>query len=148
LPAAEGLPSGRREDRDPAAVPAGTETILIAEDEEVLRTLTTLMLEDRGYNVIAAETPQHALHLVEEGQAHIDLLLTDLVMPKMGGRVLADRIREQNPNVRVLFMSGYADDSHWTNDGPQDGAALLEKPFSSADLARRVREILDEQYAA
>jgi PAS domain S-box-containing protein len=84
LPAAEGLPSGRRQARDPATVPAGTETILIAEDEEVLRTLTTLMLEDRGYAVIAAETPHHALYLVEQEQAQIDLLLTDLVMPKMG----------------------------------------------------------------
>ena len=64
--------------------PLGTETILIAEDEEVLRDLTTLMLEERGYTVIAAETPQHALDVVERKQAHIDLLLTDLVMPAHG----------------------------------------------------------------
>jgi two-component system cell cycle sensor histidine kinase/response regulator CckA len=142
LPAAEGIVF-RHEDRGPATAPIGTETILIAEDEEVLRDLTTLMLEDRGYTVIAAETPQHALDVVEQASEQIDLLLTDLVMPHMGGIELAARLRDQNPNLRVLFMSGYAGEALTQNGRLENGAGFIEKPFSSSELAQRVRAILD-----
>ena len=128
--------------KKPALVPNGTETILLVEDEQALRALTARMLATRGYSVITAETPHDALDLIEEHEHAIDLLLTDLVMPEMDGRELARRITEQAATVRVLFMSGYADQSVNRNGG-LDLATFLEKPFSAADLARKVRQVLD-----
>jgi PAS domain S-box-containing protein len=144
LPAAEGRPlaaSGSMQAVPEAA--KGSERILITEDEESLRTLTTRMLEQRGYSVIAAENAEHAIELVEQQPDQIDLLLTDLVMPQMSGRDLADSVRERSPSMRVLFMSGYADEFATENGSLAQGAAFLEKPFSGNDLARKVRQTLD-----
>ncbi len=140
LPAAEGRPLAAT--RSAEAAPQGTERILIAEDEQSLRTLTTRMLEQRGYSVIAADCAEHALEIIEEEPGQIDLLVTDVVMPQMSGRALADCVRESNPTMRVLFISGYADEV--LTGGPlEQGSAFLEKPFSGNDLALKVRETLD-----
>jgi two-component system cell cycle sensor histidine kinase/response regulator CckA len=122
--------------------PNGTETILIAEDEPALRALTARMLASRGYSVIAADTPQDALRLLDADDRSIDLLLTDLVMPQMDGHELARRVHERLPGLRVLYMSGYAD-TVVTRNVSHELPPLLEKPFSAGDLARTVREVLD-----
>lgn len=140
LPAAEGRPLAIT--RAVEAAPQGSERILIAEDEQSLRTLTTRMLEQRGYSVIAAESAEHAIEILEQQPGQIDLLLTDVVMPQMSGRELADCVRESSPTMRVLFISGYAD-AILTGGPLEQGSAFLEKPFSGNDLALKVRETLD-----
>jgi two-component system, cell cycle sensor histidine kinase and response regulator CckA len=106
------------------------------------------MLERSGYTVLATRSAEEALRLAGDPETPIDLLLTDLVMPEMSGRELAGRILEEVPGVRVLYMSGYADEAV-TRDGALDaGTAFLEKPFSARDLARMVRTTLDAAPAA
>ena len=130
--------------RAPKPVAAnGSETILLAEDEESLRRLSARILEQRGYTVIAAETATEALQIAERNGRTIDLLLTDLVMPELSGTALAERVSELLPDIRVLFMSGYADDVVSRNGALTPGSAFLEKPFSANDLATKVRETLD-----
>jgi PAS domain S-box-containing protein len=121
----------------------GTETVLITEDEESLRPLLALMLEEHGYTTIVAGSAREAIEIVERNDAHIDLLLTDLIMPEMNGRELAERIREHHDGIRVLFMSGYAGDTVTRSGALEFDAAFIEKPFSTDDLARKVRETLD-----
>jgi PAS domain S-box-containing protein len=130
--------------RPPKPVAAsGSETILLAEDEESLRRLSARILEQRGYTVIAAETATEALRIAERNGRTIDLLLTDLVMPELSGTALAEQISQLLPDIRVLFMSGYADDVVSRNGSLTEGSAFLEKPFSANDLATKVRETLD-----
>ena len=130
--------------RAPKPVAAsGSETILLAEDEESLRRLSARILEQRGYTVIAAETATEAVRIAEQNGRTIDLLLTDLVMPELSGTALAERVSELLPDIRVLFMSGYADDVVSRNGALTPGSAFLEKPFSANDLATKVRETLD-----
>ncbi len=134
------------EETAPAPTPvaaSGSETILLAEDEESLRRLSARILEQRGYTVIAAETATEALRIAERNGRTIDLLLTDLVMPELSGTALAERVSQLLPDIRVLFMSGYADDVVSRNGALTPGSAFLEKPFSANDLATKVRETLD-----
>jgi signal transduction histidine kinase/ActR/RegA family two-component response regulator len=130
---------------DPAVRPSptGTETILIAEDEAPLRQLVTERLRALGYVVFAPEDAEGALEIA--AREPIDLLLTDVVMPRTSGRELAEEVCRNQPSTRVLFMSGYADEAVVRHGTLNPGATFLEKPFSSADLARRVRETLDVQ---
>jgi PAS domain S-box-containing protein len=130
-------------DTAPTHVPGGTETILVVEDEPSLRSLVGDMLELNGYNVIIAESSTAALDLVENERPSIDLLLTDLIMPQLGGRDLAARIKRTMPTVNVLFMSGYSDEAVNRNGTLEAEAAYLEKPFSGAELARKIRATLD-----
>lgn len=141
LPVAQARPTSDVRTGEPGEAPIGTETILVVEDEQALRSLTVRMLKNRGYSVIAAENPLEAVRLIEEDDRIIDLLLTDLVMPQMDGYQLAKRVSEQTPNVRVLFMSGYANEEIMR--GSDLDLKLLEKPFSAGDLARKIREVLD-----
>jgi signal transduction histidine kinase len=144
LPAVEGRPDadvGR--ERTVGRSSHGSERILIAEDDESLRMLTTRMLEQRGYSVVAADSAEHAVALVEQEIGQIDLLLTDLVMPQMSGRTLAECVKEHRPEMRVLFMSGYADETLTASGALDIGTAFLEKPFSGNELARRVRQTLE-----
>jgi two-component system cell cycle sensor histidine kinase/response regulator CckA len=142
LPAAQQASVAVPEKKSENDMPSGTETILISEDEEAVRVLTARVLTSRGYSVIAAESPHEALRLIDEGERSIDLLLTDLVMPQMGGRELAEHVSERIPTIRVLFMSGYADEAV-TRSGAVDFGSFLEKPFSAIDLSSKVREVLD-----
>jgi CheY-like chemotaxis protein len=125
----------------PAPVQRGTETVLVVEDEDAVRTVLTRSLGARGYRVLAAATPRAALELVRSTSGDIDLFLLDLVMPEMGGRALARELRALRRGARILFMSGYSAEGE--PDGPTHGP-LLAKPFSIDELARAVRAALDD----
>jgi two-component system cell cycle sensor histidine kinase/response regulator CckA len=130
----------------PAETPhpaGGGETILLVEDDQSLQSILGEMLEDGGYRALVAETPEQALQVV--GEAHVDLVLTDVVMPRMMGPVLAARILAVRPGTRVLFMSGYTGDSAGaTALAGVDVAMLIEKPFTADALLRAVRNRLDQ----
>jgi CheY-like chemotaxis protein len=129
---------------DTAAVAGGRgETVLIAEDEPALRDLAYRILAGAGYRVLAAESGRTALTLAQAHPGQVDLLLTDVIMPGMPGRELAERMKARDPTVRVLFMSGYAQPilaSHGTLD---PGVMLIEKPFGKTELLAAVRQQLD-----
>ncbi|NTW48312.1 MAG: PAS domain S-box protein [Chlorobiales bacterium] len=119
------------------------ETVLLVEDEQLLCTTCCLLLEALGYTVLAAESPEEALDVVSRHSGDIHLLLTDVIMPNMDGKQLAERLCEARPNLKVLFMSGYTA-SALTHDGVlEEGVHFIGKPFSRDTLAREVRKILD-----
>ena len=129
----------------PLVVPAvvgGTETILLVEDEPQVRAVVRRTLERGGYAVIVAQDPNEAVR-VAEAAGPIDLLLTDVVMPYMNGRELAERVRSRRPGVRVLFTSGYTDDAILRHGVLDEGVPFLQKPITPASLMRSVRETLD-----
>jgi two-component system cell cycle sensor histidine kinase/response regulator CckA len=138
------VPEGDPAPRATSPVADGTETILVAEDEPSLRALSARILEKYGYEVIAAESPTDALRIVEANGRRFDLLLTDLIMPELSGAELAQRVQALVPGIRVLFMSGYADDIVTKNGALEPGAPFLEKPFTAKELAAKVRELLDQ----
>lgn len=125
--------------------PRGVETILVVEDEAVVRNLTKRILTEQGYKVLEASAGDEALQLLKEhtGQK-IDLLLTDIVMPKMGGKELAERFRIVQPSSKILFFSGYTDESIIRQGIIDRGIPFLQKPFSPQVLAKKVREVLDQ----
>ena len=126
------------------AVAHGTETLLLVEDETALRQAVAEILGDYGYHVIATPGPLEALRLIEDPSRRVDLLLTDLVMPKMGGVELARRVLASRPEVRVLFVSGYAPEGAEREKMlVEKRAAFLGKPFQPDELLRRVRQLLD-----
>ncbi len=125
------------------AAPARTGTILLVEDEAGVRKLIGEMLARRGYQVLTAETGVEALKLGKAHPGAIDLLLTDVVMPQMGGRDLADQLLELRPRMKVLFMSGYTDTAIVNHGVLDPGTAFLQKPFTAELLDRKVREVLD-----
>jgi two-component system cell cycle sensor histidine kinase/response regulator CckA len=113
------------------------------EDEEGVRELAEMLLQAEGYSVLSAETPAQAEQICAKHAGTIHLLLTDVVMPGSSGRELAQRITANSPHTRVLYMSGYTDDVI-THGGMLDpGIAFLQKPFTPAALARKIREVLD-----
>ncbi len=124
----------------------GSETILVVEDEAPVRAVTRQLLERNGYTVLEAPDGAAALALVDgaAGGRHIDLLLTDVIMPGMSGRELAVQLNARRPNVRVLFMSGYTDDAVVRHGMLEPGLAYLEKPFRPTALLRKVRGVLRE----
>lgn len=128
---------------DKTPVRKGTETILLVEDEEGVRSLSELILKEQGYNVLVAHDTNHAEKIAEEKRGKIQLLLTDVVMPGMSGRELAKRISSSDSNIRVLFMSGYTDNVIAQGGVLEAGVAFLQKPFSPRALAGKVREVLD-----
>lgn len=121
----------------------GNETILLVEDAAPLRTLTRKILENCGYKVFEADGAEQALQVAEEHAAEISLLLTDVVMPHTSGPVLADQLSRKYPHLKILFMSGYADDAIAESGLLKVGMALLEKPFTMQALAGKIREILE-----
>jgi PAS domain S-box-containing protein len=123
------------------AARGGGETILIAEDDEAVRTLTCRTLERLGYEVLAASGGKEALEIVTGHPARIKMLLTDMVMAGMSGPELALRVTELRPEIKVLFMSGYSEVASQGDDAPFK-AALLEKPFTAAALGRKIQEVL------
>ncbi|MEP6654387.1 MAG: ATP-binding protein, partial [Myxococcales bacterium] len=122
----------------------GRETVLVVEDEPTVRKLIRHVLAGLGYRVLTASNGLEALAIVEQGQA-VDVLVTDLVMPGLGGRELAARARERSPTLPILFMSGYSADVGIDQDVLSSGENFLAKPFLPGDLARKVREILDRR---
>ncbi|MBL8719911.1 MAG: response regulator [Myxococcales bacterium] len=121
----------------------GTETILVTEDHEQVRAVAREILERAGYQVLSAAGPEEALRLVDEHGGVIDLLLTDVVMPGMNGRELADRVHARWPALRVLFMSGYTDDVVLRHGALDTRALFIEKPLTADGLLRKVRGALD-----
>ncbi|MBV9489942.1 MAG: response regulator [Verrucomicrobia bacterium] len=137
---------------EPSAAPAkavasepvgGNETVLLVEDEEPVRAVTALLLESLGYRVLEAAGGEEALRLVDADPGKIDLLMTDVVMPDISGRKLADKLRQRLPGLKVLFQSGYTGDAVVRHGVPHAEVAFLQKPFCLDVLARKVREILD-----
>jgi len=122
--------------------PGGTETILVVEDDEMIRSLIRDILESTGYRVLVADDPESGMKLIGE-QEEIHLLLTDLILPGMSGRELVDKVAELKPEIRVLFMSGYSDEAVARHGILEPGLAFLQKPFSRDALVRKVRDVLD-----
>jgi PAS domain S-box-containing protein len=122
----------------------GNETVLIAEDEDGVRRAAERILERAGYRVLSAADGDAAVRLCEQHQDEIHLLITDVVMPRMSGRDLELRVRALNPRVKVLFMSGYADNAIVHHGVLDPGTRFIGKPFSVAEMRRKVREVLDE----
>jgi two-component system, cell cycle sensor histidine kinase and response regulator CckA len=121
----------------------GTETIVLVEDDESVRNLVRVMLESKGYDVLAAAGAEEAEQLCAERPAGVDLLLSDVVMPGVNGRVPAERLTAVTPSLRVLFMSGYSDEAVYRHGEISPDASFIEKPFTDRTLARKVREVLD-----
>lgn len=121
----------------------GSETILLVEDDALVRALTRKLLCEAGYRVLEAESPEAALALAERHSATIHLLLTDVVMPRMGGRKLADQLCARRPETKVLFMSGYTNDSIIRHGLVDSAVELLQKPFTRVALLSRVRGLFD-----
>ena len=143
LPLAErGAVSAER----PAAVrasPQGSESILLVEDEELVRRLAHKILEGHGYDVMVAGSGKAALQLVGVGEGRLDLLVTDVVMPGMSGRQLAEQLRVRQPGLKVLYLSGYTDDAIVRHGVLEQEVFFLQKPFSPDALLRKVRGVLD-----
>jgi hypothetical protein len=132
----------------PAGPEKGTETILLVEDEEPVRSLMRAILEERGYRVLAASDGGEALRIAERHRDRIDVLVTDVVMPGMGGRELASRLVASRPETKVLFVSGHVDTAYVDRGLLGQEGAFLQKPFKPSDLARKVRELVAADPAA
>jgi PAS domain S-box-containing protein len=143
LPRVEEMVSTNRSSLVLPTAPRGNETILLAEDEPAVLALTRHVLEVHGYTVLEANNPDKAIRLVQEFQGTIHLLVTDVVMPIMSGRQLAECIIAFRPDIKVLYLSGYTDDAVVRHGVLQAETAFLQKPFSPTALAQRVREVLD-----
>ena len=129
------------EAREP--LPRGSETILLVEDEAGVRTLAKTILQIQGYTVLDAAQGKDAFLLSGQHEGLIHLMVTDMVMPEMNGREVADRLKPLRPNMKVLFMSGFTDKAMVHNGELDPGIAFLQKPFTPQTLARKVREVLD-----
>ncbi len=127
------------------SAPAGSETVLLVEDESTVRALARRILERHGYSVLEASDVENALRLCHEYEGAVHLVLTDVVMPGMSGPELAERLLTIRPQLRVLYMSGYTDDALVEHGVLEPGVQLLQKPFSPLALVHRVRAVLDSE---
>jgi len=143
LPLIESGVSGEKADTEPV-LKGGTETILIAEDEEDVRSLMTLVLERNGYEVLETEDGENAINTFLQNKDNITLLIFDIIMPKKNGKEAYEAIKKIKPGVKVLFMSGYGDDVISTTDIHKSGYNYITKPVSPIGLLKKVREILDK----
>jgi two-component system cell cycle sensor histidine kinase/response regulator CckA len=125
--------------------PGGVETILLVEDADALRLLVREMLEGAGYRVMDVDTPDKAIALAESTSGAIDLVLTDMVMPRMSGQELSRRIATLKPGIRIVFMSGYSDQAIGDLGNLEPGTLFLQKPFTMDALMRTIRRALDEE---
>jgi CheY-like chemotaxis protein len=125
--------------------PRGSETILLVDDEDGVRKLVTAVLQNHGYSVIEAAGGPAALTAFEKNAHKVDLVLTDVVMPQMNGFELGERLARANPELKILFMSGYRDNPIGAAEGPN--RAFLHKPFTPDTLLDKIREVLDSRVA-
>lgn len=124
----------------------GTETVLLVEDEESLRKLVSKILKRLGYSVIEATDGMNALEIVnKEDYPVIDLLVTDVVMPRMGGKELSKKLFVEYPKLEVLYICGHTDNAITHHGVVDEGVVLLQKPFSAQPLAEKIREVLDKE---
>jgi CheY-like chemotaxis protein len=140
------LASGAVEEITPPVrdrAPVGLETVLLVEDEASVRALAETILLRLGYRVLAAESGEKALEIWEKCGGRIDILLTDVIMPRIGGGELAHKLRESNPRLKVLFMSGYTDDMLASHGVMAGETQLIQKPFTAEALGRKLRSVLD-----
>jgi PAS domain S-box-containing protein len=142
LPQAAAVAAASAAHPEPALLERGSETVLLVEDEEAVRRLVRDILELQGYRVLEADSGMRALEIAHDYGPEIDLLLTDVVMPGMSGRDLAEALALLRPEIKVLFLSGYTDQVVLEH-GVVDAADFLQKPFSPETLARKVRSVLD-----
>ena len=138
-------PDARARHSAPVVALLGTETVLVVEDEDGVRRMVLKILGNLGYTVLEAAGGEQALAVAEGHPGPIHLLFTDVVMPGMGGRDLATRLAASRPEVRVLYMSGYTDDAIAHHGVLDPGVAFIQKPFGYAFVARKVREVLDNE---
>jgi len=148
LPQVSATVPARAETPIGAALPRGTETVLIVEDEDAVRHIVRRVLEEQGYAILEARDGNDALRICAKRGDEIDLVLSDVIMPGMGGRELARELGERWPKLTILFMSGYNDDGELVATGGDLGSSVLAKPFTSETLARHVREALDGREAS
>ena len=135
--------SKQEKPKKPTSLHGGSETILLVEDASPLRQLTRVLLETCGYTVLDSGDPFEAIRIAERYKGPMPLLITDVVMPGISGSILAQRLTASRPEMRVLYTSGYADDSMVQGGMLEPGCILLEKPFTRDALVRKVRELLD-----
>jgi PAS domain S-box-containing protein len=143
LPRTEEVSSAREPYELVVDAPHGRETILVVEDEDPVRRMVRETLEDAGYTVLEASGGEEALELLSRNHDDIHLLLSDVVMPKIGGRALAARAASLYPEVKVMFMTGYVDADTGLRDNPFGWKPSIFKPFTPGELARKVRDVLD-----
>jgi PAS domain S-box-containing protein len=144
FPRLEGEVTESRTSRDAEVSPRGTETVLIVEDERSILILGSRILKELGYHVLVAKSPDEALRLAEAHAGPIHLLITDVVMPGMNGRILAERLASLKPSLRCLFMSGYTANVIAHRGVLDEGVRFIQKPFSTNSFATKVRRSLDE----
>ena len=124
------------------------EKVLVVEDEEGVRSLVTMLLAKNGYTVLEASNAEDAVAVCKTHNARVHLLITDLVLPRMNGRELAEHLSEVYPGIKTLFMSGYTDDATLKDGVLENRAVFLQKPFNMETLLRKVREVLGRAAAA
>ncbi|HLK56107.1 MAG TPA: response regulator [Chthonomonadaceae bacterium] len=144
LPQVDELPQEPRPER-PLAVVKGSETILIVEDDDALRDLARRILQSAGYTVLMAGNGEEALRRLDQHHGPVHLLLTDVIMPGMSGRDLALRLMDLQPQIKILYTSGYTDDAILQHGVLDETVSFLHKPYTVAELRRKVREMLDTQ---
>ena len=137
--------SKTRSEVEPGSRPQqeGTETILVAEDEEIVRNLICMVLKAKGYNLLEARNGEEALHLLQTYPGSIDLLVTDIIMPQLGGRELVTQLSHIYPRAKVLCMSGYTDRAFQQHNLIPHCQVFLQKPFTPSTLVSKIREVLD-----
>jgi CheY-like chemotaxis protein len=145
FPAIQEAEDAGEPERGAAEPPGGREVVLLVEDEEGVRRLTQDLLERLGYRVLAAAGSVEALKMAAEQQGGIDLLLTDVVMPQMSGPQVAEALLPLHAGLKVLYVSGYADDAVVRHGVLEAGMAFLQKPFTTAALAAKVRQVLEQK---
>jgi CheY-like chemotaxis protein len=133
-------------EKQPALLPdaalGGTETVLLVEDEDSVRQLVRDTLEAKGYRVLEAESGEAGLSIAEGHDGKIDLVITDVIMPGIGGRELVKQLAQARPSTKFLYLSGYTEDAIVSEGSLEEGTAFLQKPFSLQSLSRKVREVL------
>src|SRR5207302_10222538 len=143
LPRIDAAPERLREPAATGTVPVGSETILLVEDQVEVRNVTRRLLAARGYQVLVAGSGDEALRLSQQHTGPLHLLLTDVVMPGRSGGEVARLLTAARPSLKVLYLSGYTDESIVHHGVLDPGVAFLQKPFTAEALARKVREVID-----